>query len=136
MPSLSMKSICSTPVVYLCMVLMRSGHRMVDSTKSNHSLERSLGLSVPPLYMLKTIESKVLNPNYVRISLSSNRPNITYATHGVTDIKDWHNYQCFIQEPFDLATQPRVLIFIQNSESTVQFARALNRCLLHWSFRS
>ena len=72
--------------------------------------------ATPPLYMLKTVESKVLSPNYIHITLSSNRPNTMYATHQVDDIKDWNNYRCFICEPFDPATQPRVLIFLQSAE--------------------
>ena len=75
--------------------------------------------ATPPTYMLKTIESKVLSLTYICISVSSNCPNTTYATHCIDDIKNWDNYKCFICQPFDLVTQPCVLIFIQSAEGTV-----------------
>ncbi len=80
--------------------------------------------------MVKAIESKVLSPAYVHLTVSSNRPNTTYATHCVpTNIHDWRNYTCFVKKPFDLALQPRVLIFIQNMTDTVNIARELDQYL-------
>lgn len=70
-----------------------------------------------PAHILKTVESKILRPNYVSIHISSNRPNTMYATHRVVSrIEDCKNYECFLLRPFDLRSQPRVLIFFDDKD--------------------
>jgi superfamily II DNA helicase RecQ len=70
-----------------------------------------------PMHILRTVETKILRPNYVSIRVSCNRPNTVYATHCVhSSIKDPRNYECFLIRPFDVASQPRVLIFFDNTE--------------------
>ncbi|KAJ7580880.1 P-loop containing nucleoside triphosphate hydrolase protein [Mycena floridula] len=83
-----------------------------------------------PLYMVKSIESRVLRPNYISIHVTSNRRNTMYASHCVIgSLKDYNNYLCFLRHPFNLETQPWVIIFIENSEQTVDLARFLDRSL-------
>ena len=49
-------------------------------------------VTVPP-HIHKTIESRVLRPNYMQIRASSNRPNTVYAMHEVVNnIDDVRNY--------------------------------------------
>jgi superfamily II DNA helicase RecQ len=70
-----------------------------------------------PSHILKTVESKILRPNYVSIRTSSNRPNTMYATHCVISrIEECKNYECFLLQPFDLVSQPRVLIFFDDMD--------------------
>lgn len=97
-----------------------------------------LGLQVPwlaltataPPHMLRSIESRVLRPNYLSLRTTSNRSNIMYATHqAVGGIGNFANYECFLSKPFALAEQPRVLIFYENVSGTVQLARYLDNCL-------
>ncbi|THU99175.1 hypothetical protein K435DRAFT_795187 [Dendrothele bispora CBS 962.96] len=77
-----------------------------------------------PCYMLKSIESRVLRPNYINLSTTLNCSNITYATHCVPGGIDLlENYGCFFSSPFVFKTQKRVLIFHDNKELTVKIAR-------------
>lgn len=63
------------------------------------------------------MESKTLRPNYVSIRVSSNRPNTVYATHRVVArIEEYQNYDCFLLNPFDPVSQPRVLIFFDDMD--------------------
>ncbi|THU95424.1 P-loop containing nucleoside triphosphate hydrolase protein [Dendrothele bispora CBS 962.96] len=83
-----------------------------------------------PCYMLKSIETRVLRPNYVNLSTTSNRSDITYATHCVPGgIDRLENYGCFLSSPFVFETQKRVLIFRDNKDSTVKIARYLDNLL-------
>ncbi|TRM66783.1 P-loop containing nucleoside triphosphate hydrolase protein [Schizophyllum amplum] len=80
--------------------------------------------------IMKTIETILLRPTYVKIELTVNRPNLAYATHRVVkniDLLD--NYSCFIKKPFDLASQPRVLIFRDDRAACVRIARFLDNLL-------
>ena len=66
-------------------------------------------------HALKAVQSKILRSNYIPIHTTSNCPNTTYAAHQVVNsIEDLQNYQCFLLSPFHLASQPRVLIFVDN----------------------
>lgn len=83
-----------------------------------------------PTYILKAVETKVLRPNYISIHITSNRPNTMYATHCVENkIDDPRNYECFLTTPFDLNTQPRVLIFVDDKDLTNTVASHLDHCL-------
>ncbi|KAJ7598279.1 P-loop containing nucleoside triphosphate hydrolase protein [Mycena floridula] len=83
-----------------------------------------------PLYMVKSIESHILCPNYISIHVTSNRRNTMYASHCIIgSLKDYNNYLCFLRHPFNIETQPWVIIFIENSEQTVDLARFLDRSL-------
>ncbi|KAJ7583184.1 P-loop containing nucleoside triphosphate hydrolase protein [Mycena floridula] len=83
-----------------------------------------------PLYMVKSIDSRVLRPNYINIRVTSNRFNTVYASHCIVGtLKDFNNFLCFLKHPFDFKRQPWVLIFIENSEQTVDLARFLDRSL-------
>ncbi|RXW23949.1 hypothetical protein EST38_g1909 [Candolleomyces aberdarensis] len=65
-----------------------------------------------PNHMLKTVEKTVLNPNYRLTKATSNRKNITYATHVVVHkLEELRNYDCFLTRPYNPATQPKVLLF-------------------------
>ena len=80
-----------------------------------------------PPHILKTVTQKVLKPNYVKIQLTSNRPNTMYATHQVQgSIEDPRNYECFLQHPFDFDTQCHVLIFFDDKDLTKKVAQHLN----------
>ncbi|KAI4527998.1 hypothetical protein K525DRAFT_263669 [Schizophyllum commune Loenen D] len=83
-----------------------------------------------PLAIMKTIETTLLRPNYLKIELSVNRPNIAYATHRVVKSIDFlANYICFVKKPFDLASQPRVLIFRDDRAACIRIARFLDQSL-------
>lgn len=80
-----------------------------------------------PLHILKTVETKILRPGYVSISISSNRPNTIYATHRVTtSIDELRNYECFLSSPFNVQAQPRVLIFFDSKALASNVAQHLN----------
>ena len=73
-----------------------------------------------PPHILKAVENKVMCPNYVYIHTSSNRPNITYATHEVIDtIEDPRNYECFLMNPkdFNIDEQPHFLYLLMTRNS-------------------
>ncbi|KAH8981064.1 P-loop containing nucleoside triphosphate hydrolase protein [Lactarius akahatsu] len=68
--------------------------------------------------------------SYVSIHVSSNRPNTMYATHEVVNsIEDLCNYECFLAVPFSMATQPRVLIFVDNKGLACRISSHLDSCL-------
>ncbi|KAF8054015.1 P-loop containing nucleoside triphosphate hydrolase protein [Lyophyllum atratum] len=95
-----------------------------------HSITwQAMSATFPP-HILKTVETKVLRPNYITIRTSSNRPNTTYATHRVvTSIEELKNYDCFLVWPFVLENQPRVLIFFDNKKLTDNAAEHLDKRL-------
>ena len=73
-----------------------------------------------------------MHPNYVYIHISSNHPNITYATHEVINtIEDPHNYEYFLMNPkdFNIDEQPHVLIFVDDTKLTEKIASHLDTCL-------
>ena len=73
--------------------------------------------TVTPPHILKTVELKILCLNYEFIHLTSNQPNTMYATHEVMkNIDELSNYECFLLSPFNPATQPHVLIFVDNKD--------------------
>ena len=83
-----------------------------------------------PRHILRTVEKKILKPDYVSIRLTSNRPNTIYATHQVPgSIEDPQNYECFLMKPFDLHRQPHVLIFVDNKDLTSKIAQHLDASL-------
>ena len=83
-----------------------------------------------PRHILKTVEKKILKPDYVSIRLTSNRPNTIYATHQVQgSIEDPQNYECFLTKPFNFHRQPHVLIFVDNKDLTSKIARHLDASL-------
>lgn len=83
-----------------------------------------------PLHIRATIEDKLLKPGFNAIHITSNRPNTTYATHEVVNnTEDTRNYECFISSPFSLASQPRVLIFVDKKELACTILAHLDSCL-------
>jgi len=51
----------------------------------------------------------------IYIHITSNWPNTIYATHEVINgVDNLHNYECFLSQPFNLATQLHILIFVDN----------------------
>ena len=75
---------------------------------------RAMSATLPP-HILKTVASKILQPGHVFIQMTSNRPNTIYATHCVpSSLQDVQNYECFLVQPFDAISQPRVLIFFDD----------------------
>lgn len=94
-----------------------------------HFRTAALNATAPP-HVHKVICDKILHHNYVLITASSNRPNTIYATHTVVGgIKNLSNFDCFIQYPFNLSLQPRILIFRENADATVDLASHLNKLL-------
>lgn len=84
-----------------------------------------------PQHILKTVESKILCPNYVSIHTSCNHPNTMYAMHCVpTRIEDCKNYECFLLQPFEPAYQPRILIFFDDTDLATAVSNLLDSLLL------
>jgi superfamily II DNA helicase RecQ len=85
--------------------------------------------TLPP-HILKTVTAKIMKQDHKFIHVTSNRPNTIYAKHQVYgSIDDVHNYECFIQQPFDFQKQPHVLIFVDDKNLTKKIAQHLDRCL-------
>lgn len=100
-----------------------------------NEIKALLGTRVPwlvltataPPQILKTVEATVLRPSYLTLRITSNRPNITYATHKIVgSINNHKNFQCFITQPYSPVEQPRVLIFRDSLAGTVQLARSVD----------
>ena len=103
-----------------------------------HELKASLRPSIPwhffsatfPPHILDLIKGKLLRPGFDYIHVTSNRPNIIYATHQVeNNIKDVRNYECFLQSPFNADSQPHVLIFFDDKKLTTKVEAHLESCL-------
>ena len=83
-----------------------------------------------PHHILRTVEKKILKPDYVFIRVTSNRPNTIYATHQVQgSIEDPQNYECFLTKPFNFHSQPHILIFVDNKDLTSKIAQHLDASL-------
>jgi len=83
--------------------------------------------TVTSAHILRTIELKILRPEYVLIRVTSNRPNTMYSTFEVTkSIDDLRNYDCFLSSPFDLVAQPHVLIFVDNKDLACRISSYLD----------
>lgn len=82
-----------------------------------------------PPHILNAVKEKLLKPTFDYIHLTSNRPNIMYATHLVNKLDDVQNYECFISEPFDLESQPHVLIFVDDKKLTSKITDYLESIL-------
>jgi len=96
----------------------------------------ALSATVPD-HILKTIETKILCTNYELIRVTLNRPNTIYATHQVVGtIDELRNYRCLIlpHDGFEVARQPRTLIFVDNTSLARRISRYLDS-LLPPSFR-
>lgn len=90
---------------------------------------QAMSATFPP-HILKTVENKILRPNYISIRISSNRPNTVYANHCVVSgIEEPRNYLCFLTEPFNFASQPRVLIFFDDKSLAEDISDYLDDCL-------
>ncbi|RXW12462.1 hypothetical protein EST38_g13391 [Candolleomyces aberdarensis] len=71
--------------------------------------------TLPPHIHSMLTRTLLTTDNFVNIFVTSNRPNIIYATHRlVKNMDEARNYRCFVQSPFQLSTQPHVLIFVDN----------------------
>ncbi|KAL1695084.1 P-loop containing nucleoside triphosphate hydrolase protein, partial [Schizophyllum commune] len=101
-----------------------------------HEIKALFGTYVPwlaltataPRNMLKVIEKSILRANYTTIQLSVNRPNLMYACHQVVGSATcFDNFLCFLTRPFNLETQPRVLIAVEDSSQAVQLALFLRQ---------
>lgn len=76
-----------------------------------------------PEHILLLVQQKIMKPNHTLIRVTSNRPNTTYATHQVVNnLEDLRNYECFLATPFSLASQPHVIIFVDDKDSTYKIA--------------
>jgi superfamily II DNA helicase RecQ len=88
-----------------------------------------------PDHIIKCVVDKLLFPSdYVTISLTSNRPNITYATHPISgSLNNFGNLQFLIpdtqNEAFDIHLIPKTLIFHDDREEAANAARFLNNLL-------
>lgn len=85
-----------------------------------------------PEHILAVIKESLLKADYKFIHVTSNRPNVMYATHQVENtIEDLLNYKCFLNDndPFDISEQPHVLIFLDDKALTVKVADYLDSCL-------
>ncbi|KAF8221223.1 hypothetical protein L208DRAFT_1329412, partial [Tricholoma matsutake] len=90
---------------------------------------QALSATFPP-HILKTIKTKILRPNYASIQVSANRPNTIYATHQVvTSLETPQNYDCFLMTLFDLASQPHVLIFFDDTDLASKIVEHLDKLL-------
>ena len=91
----------------------------------------SFSATFPP-YILKTVTAHVLKPKFTTIRQTSNRRNTMYATHRmINSVDETRNFHCFLQPAatFDLAKQPRTLIFVDSRALTSRISRALNTIL-------
>ena len=96
----------------------------------NESIHWNFFSATFPLHILKMIELKVLRDDYIRIQITSNRPNTMCATHKIVNsIEDPRNYECFLSKPFLLEEQPHVLIFCDDKDLTSKVSCHLNSCL-------
>ncbi|KAF8237884.1 hypothetical protein L208DRAFT_1506162, partial [Tricholoma matsutake] len=87
---------------------------------------QALSATFPP-HILKTVETKILQPNYASIQVSANRPNV--KTIAFTSLETPQNYDCFLMTPFDLASQPCVLIFFDDTDLASRIAEHLDKLL-------
>ncbi|KAJ3545917.1 hypothetical protein NMY22_g2258 [Coprinellus aureogranulatus] len=90
------------------------------------SVRWSLFSATLPPHILKTLEKKLLPPDYESIRISSNRPNTAYAFVKVDKIDDLRNYECLVSQPFKLEKQPRTLIFVDNKKMASRLAQHLS----------
>ncbi len=83
-----------------------------------------------PPHILATVEKKVMRTGYSFIHITSNRPNTVYATHQVVNsANEMRNYECFLSEPYNPETQPHILIFVDNRDTTDRITSHLDSCL-------
>ncbi|KAF8150858.1 P-loop containing nucleoside triphosphate hydrolase protein [Crassisporium funariophilum] len=103
-----------------------------------HELKALLRPSIPwhfflatfPPHILNLVQEKLLRSGFEYIHVTSNRPNIIYATHQVENsIEDVRNYKCFLQSPFEADRQPHVLIFFDDKKLTTKVEAHLESCL-------
>jgi len=87
--------------------------------------------TLPP-HITHCVTEKLLFPSdYVTISLTSNRPNITYATHPIIgSLSNFRNLQFLVPEHGDQAFDPKVIpktiIFHDNVQEAANAANYLN----------
>jgi hypothetical protein len=83
-----------------------------------------------PLHIHATVEKKLLQPGFISVHITSNRPNTVYTVHKVINsIEDFQNYKCFLALLFALGSQPCVLIFVDKKELVCWLAVYLDLCL-------
>ena len=88
-----------------------------------------LSATFPP-HVLATVKKKLLRPGYEAINVTSNRPNMVYATHEViNNIKDLQNYNCFPASPFSMESQPRIHIFVDKKDLACQITAHMDSSL-------
>ena len=81
--------------------------------------------------MRYVVEKLLFSSDFTTISLTSNRPNITYATWPITgSLNNFRNPQFLIpdagNEPFDLQMIPKTLIFYDDREEAENAAKFLS----------
>ena len=105
---------------------------MLDELKAllvNDGIWKVFSAMFPP-HILKTVMQKVLTLDCIKIQLMWNHPNTVYTTHQVQgSIEDPRNYECFFQHPFNLDTQPLVLIFFDDKVLTKKVTQHLDNKL-------
>ena len=116
----------------LCMVYLHFGLPGENFQSSKHVFGRLyhfFSATFPP-HILDLVKDKLLRPGYDYVHVTSNRPNIIYATHQVENsIEDVHNYECFLQSPFNADSQPHVLIFFDDKKLTTKVEAHLESLL-------
>lgn len=85
--------------------------------------------TLPP-HMFKTVSEKILHQGFRSTRATSNRKNITLATHQVVgSLEQLRNYRCFLTMPYNHATQPRVLLFFDDKTLAMKVAKYLQGLL-------
>jgi len=79
--------------------------------------------------MQSVVEKLLFSSDFMTISLTSNRPNITYATWPITgSLNNFRNLQFLIpdtgNEPFDPQMIPKTLIFRDDREEAANAANS------------
>ncbi|KAH6895070.1 P-loop containing nucleoside triphosphate hydrolase protein, partial [Coprinopsis sp. MPI-PUGE-AT-0042] len=83
-----------------------------------------------PNHMLATVEKKVLSQGYHLTKATSNRKNIAYGLHQIVgNLKEYRNYSCVLTSPYNPETQPRVLLFFDDTKLTAGVAAYLTSLL-------
>lgn len=92
---------------------------------------QALSGTLPPHITLCVTEKLLFPSSYVTISLTSNRPNITYATHPITGVlSNFRNLQFLVPDhgnrSFDPKTIPKTIVFHDNLREAANAASFLN----------
>jgi len=93
---------------------------------------QALSATLPPHIYSVVQRELAMRPNHVRITVSTNRPNIVYATSPIVgNLREFHNFDCLVPKDFDpeLTTIPKTLVFHDNKRDATDAARYTNERL-------